>query len=69
MANKPELYISYDREMFPARGVCTVCGDEMPHSEPRITDSPGVIRWLAGEFKLHVGRKHPGKPEADLTEY
>jgi hypothetical protein len=69
MANEPELYICYDREMFPSRGVCTACGDEMPQKEPRIADSPDTIRWLAGQFKLHVVREHPSKPEVDLAEY
>jgi len=64
MANRLESYICYDREMFRARGVCTVCGDEMPQKMPKITNSPGTIRWLADQFKLHVAWKHPSKPEA-----
>jgi hypothetical protein len=59
MTAKSELVIEYDANSFPVTAKRTICGEEMPKGEPRITSASENILWFARQFTLHKTQKHP----------
>jgi hypothetical protein len=49
MAIRLELCIYYDEEMFPHKGICSVCGEDMPQRKPKIADPQENIRWFSDQ--------------------
>ena len=55
---RPELVISFDDNMFPVSGVCSVCHDSMPPKHTPASNSHDQIAYLSEQFKLHLEKKH-----------
>ena len=54
----PELQLSYDENSTPVSAKCSLCGEKMPQSDPRIRNRVENVEWLAAQFRLHVARIH-----------
>ena len=59
MTAKSELVIEYEDRPFPVAAKCTICGEEMPKSEPRANSASETILWFARQFSFHKNYKHP----------
>ena len=55
----PELQLRYDENSIPVSAKCSVCGEQMPQSTPRITNPIDNVEWFATQFGLHVAQSHP----------
>ena len=65
---RPELSLTYDRDMRPVAGRCTACGEQMlsPPSAPH--DNVDTILWLSHHFLIHKQLKHPTPPDPDAAD-
>jgi hypothetical protein len=52
----------------PKKGTCSACGEMMPQDHAKAAVSKENVTWLAEQFKLHVEREHPDKPNMSLAE-
>jgi len=68
MTAKSELVIEYEDRPFPVAAKCTICGEEMPKSEPRANSASETILWFARQFSLHKNQKHPREDVSKGTE-
>jgi hypothetical protein len=59
MTIRSELVIEYDAKSHPFTAKCTLCGEEMPKADPRVTKASEMILWFARQFTLHKHEKHP----------
>ena len=59
MSQLPELQLKYDENSIPVSAKCSLCGERMPQSTPRITNPIDNVEWFAGQFGLHVAHIHP----------
>jgi hypothetical protein len=57
--HSPELQMKYDVNSIPVAAKCSMCGEQMPQSTPRITNPIEIVEWFAAQFGLHVARIHP----------
>jgi hypothetical protein len=62
----PELQMIYDENSIPISAKCSLCGERMPQSVPRITNSIDNVAWFAAQFRVHLAQSHlqvwtPGK--------
>jgi len=55
----PELQLRYDENSIPVSAKCSMCGEQMPQSTPRITNSIDNVAWFAAQFGLHIAQIHP----------
>ena len=53
------LVIEYNADSFPVTAKCTICGEEMPQSDQRITLIGKNIKWFTEQFTIHMAQKHP----------
>ncbi len=54
----PELQMRYDENSIPVSAKCSLCGEQMPQSTPRITNPIDNVEWFAAQFGLHVAQSH-----------
>jgi hypothetical protein len=54
----PELQMKYDENSIPVSAKCSVCGEEMPQSRPRLLNPMDNVEWFAAQFRLHLERIH-----------
>ena len=54
----PELRMSYDQNSIPVSAKCSLCGEQMPQSVPRIADPMDSVEWFAAQFRVHIARIH-----------
>lgn len=59
-SRKPELKIISDMNDYPARAVCTCCGEQMPARRSWITSAADNLKWFADQFRHHVEQEHTG---------
>lgn len=55
----PNLQTRYDENGVPVSAKCSLCGEQMPQSTPRITDPIANVEWFAAQFGLHMAQIHP----------
>ena len=55
---RTELKVSYDPEIKPVSGSCTVCGEEMPKSPADLQNPTDIIVWLSDKYIEHKKVKH-----------
>jgi hypothetical protein len=48
----------YDENSIPVSAKCSVCGEQMPQSTPRIADPIDNVAWFAAQFRLHLAESH-----------
>jgi hypothetical protein len=58
---KAELIVDYGANQFPASAKCSLCGEEMSQSEPRLASIGETIQWFAGQFTAQMEQKHPSE--------
>jgi len=54
----PELQMGYDENSIPVSAKCSMCGEQMPQSTPRIPNSIDNVAWFAAQFRVHVAQRH-----------
>jgi hypothetical protein len=59
MPRNPELQTSYYGNSIPLSAKCSICGERMPQSTPRIMNPMDNVEWFAAQFRLHVSEIHP----------
>jgi len=62
MSNVPVLQTRYDDNGIPISAKCSLCGERMLQSTPRISSPIENVEWFATQFKLHTARSHPIAP-------
>ena len=55
----PVLQMRYDENSIPVSAKCSMCGEQMSQSKPRITNPIENVEWFAAQFGLHVAQNHP----------
>ena len=59
MSSTPELQMRCDENSIPVSAKCSLCGEMMPQSTPRITNPMENVDWFSSQFGLHVAQSHP----------
>jgi len=59
MAPSPMMQMRYDQNSIPVSAKCSMCGEQMPQKQPRITDPMENVAWFTAQFDLHVAQHHP----------
>ena len=49
----------YDENSIPVSAKCSMCGEQMPQSTPRIVNPIENVEWFATQFRFHVAQSHP----------
>jgi hypothetical protein len=52
------LQMGYDENGIPVSAKCSMCGVQMPQSQPRLNPVENVA-WFSSQFGLHVTQSHP----------
>lgn len=63
-----ELSLSYDADLRPISGKCTLCGEPMPTPPPELTSDADRMMWLSGHFIDHKRLKHPHPHSPDDSQ-
>ena len=58
MAKKPTVLATCDDNGFPLAAKCSLCDEDIPLGEPRVTDKDEAIKRMMSEFSIHKDRKH-----------
>jgi hypothetical protein len=58
MSLVPVLQMRYDENSIPVSAKCSMCGEQMTQSKPRIMNSIDNVEWFATQFGLHVAQSH-----------
>ena len=66
MPPAPTMQMRYDENSIPVSAKCSMCGKQMPQSEPRITNPIENVAWFATQFDLHLLENHPPDPRKAL---
>ena len=59
----PVLQMRYDENSIPVSAKCSMCGEQMRQSTPRIVNPIENVEWFAAQFSIHSAQIHPsGEP-------
>jgi hypothetical protein len=59
MHPEPQLQMKYDENSIPVSAKCSMCGEPMPQSKPRMTNPIANLAWFAAQFEIHRDQRHP----------
>jgi hypothetical protein len=55
----PKMQMRCDENSIPVSAKCSMCGEQMPQAQPRITNTIDNVAWFTAQFDLHVLQNHP----------